>query len=134
LTSSNAKQSITAAQKRPCCVFLCCASALRTLTTVKRIEKWPPELQRLVSILQHVLQYFYILQFCTDEYSMLNTTCNHRMQPAAARCRSANNTTEQQVLFCEILWFQTYPASDLFSTMNCRIERHGCACAAKYCL
>jgi len=25
--------------KRPCCVFLCCASALCTLTAVKRIEK-----------------------------------------------------------------------------------------------
>ena len=70
--------------KRPCCVFLCCASALCTLTAVKRIEKWPPELQRFVWILQHVLQYFYMLQFCTNEYSMLITTFNHRMRPAAA--------------------------------------------------
>ena len=38
------------------------------------------------------------------------------------------------MLLCEIFRFRTYPASDLFSTRNCRIKRHGCACAAKYCL
>jgi hypothetical protein len=75
-----------------------------------------------------------MLQFCTNSYALLNTTCNHHMQPAAAQWRSKKQQQKQQVLFCNIFRFQTHPVSDFFSTMNCRNKRHGCLCAANYCL
>ena len=75
-----------------------------------------------------------MLQFCTNSYALLNTTCNHHMQPAAAQWRSKKQQQKQQILFCKIFRFQTHPVSDFFSTMNCRNKRHGCLCAANYCL